>query len=815
MKMQFIWVLCMLTYSTLSEAQIGNGKISGIIRDGQNQASVGATVVLIAKQDSSIKKALLSDTDGAFSFKNLSKGNYLLKCTFIGFQPYASGILTIPETRTDLQVPVIILKASASKTLQEVVVTAKKPLTEQKIDRLVVNVDAMLTAASSNALEVLAKSPGVMIDLNDNISLNGKHSVLVLIDDRPTYMSTQDLGAYLRSLPGGVLDKIELISNPPARYDAAGGAIINIVLKKNRASGFNGSLNLSYNQGVYGRSNDALLLNYRTKKMNVSSNIGYGLDQNFSNETYDRHFYASDGTLKNSYLQSSRSSYKSNGWNGRLGMDYYLSRKTTLGVLFTGSIRPKTDQLNYTSRQYNNLMQLDSITNGYTNGVYKSNNVGVNMNLLHKFDSTGKVLAANIDYLNYRSNTNQFSPFTTYNADELVLNTQNHQFLVPSTVRILAAKIDYTHPLAGKAEWSAGIKSSYVVNDVESNWLNQNLEGITPDYGKSNHFVYTENINSAYLNLKKEWSRWAAQVGLRIENTQSKGHQLANPTSPDSTFKRNYTWVFPSFYLSYKLDKKTNNILLLNYSKRIRRPNYQQLNPFLFFRDKYSYSGGNPNLIPGYGQSIDLRYAYKHSLGITFTYSWDKNGVQAITKSVGDQFITRFENFYQGQSMGIIPNASFSPTSWWTLNANGVFLYILNRGNGDGVIINQKTNIHELEVFNQFRLGKTWNAELTGFFPGKQFFAQTKTASVYNISAGIQKTILKGQGSLRLTINDLFYSMKIKSHTIAIDQVSAFSTRRSDTRRIGFSFNYRFGKENNDRKRNNIGGAEDEKGRTN
>ncbi|QHV95369.1 outer membrane beta-barrel protein [Spirosoma endbachense] len=816
MKLYVLLPFAMLvTLSTPTKAQSIRGKIGGLIRDTQNRALSGATVILQERQDSTTHQAGLSDADGKFAFKSLPKGDYLLRCSYVGFQPYKSGLLSITETQPVLQLPVIILQTSTPKTLSEVVVTAKKPLVEQKIDRLIVNVDAMLTAAGSNALDVLAKSPGVMVNTNDDISLNGKRNVLVLIDDRPTYMSAQDLAAYLRSLPGGLLDKLELISNPPARYDAAGGAIINIVLKKNRATGFNGSLNLGYNQGVYGRSNNSLLLNYRTKKFNIFTNSSYSRDRNFSEETYSRYFYSDAKSLQSTILQTSRSSYTSNGWNGRIGMDYFASPKITIGILFTGSTRPKSDRLDYTSNQYTELMQLDSVSRGYINGLYQSKNTGINVNLSHKFDNRGKLLTANIDYLNFQSSTNQFSPIDTYRPDGQLAGTQERFFAIPSTVRIYAGKVDFTQPLAGKSEFSAGLKSSYVMTDTESNWLNQTGDGPVPDYGKSNHFQYTESINAAYVNLKKEWSRWGIQTGLRLENTQSKGHQLANPTTVDSTFHRSYSWLFPSLYLSYKVDKRGDNTLALSYSKRIRRPGYQQLNPFLFFRDRYSYSGGNPNLIPGYGQAIDLRYTFKQYVGVTLSYSWDKDGIDPITRVVGDQFITRPQNFYQGQSLGIIPNISFSPTSWWTVNISAVLLAIRNRGQTDGVTIDQQSNLHEVETVNQFQLSKSWSAELTGFFPGNQFFAQTKSSSIYNISAGLQKTILQGQGTLRLTVNDIFYSLVMNSQTVALNHISAFYTRQGDTRRVGFSFMYRFGKEANARKRNTVGSAEEEKQRTN
>jgi len=814
-RYSFVLLILLATRPFLGKAQVTNGKISGLIRDAQNKALPGATLILQQRADSTRKKASLSDADGAFDFKNLPQGDYVLSCSYVGFLPYNSGLLSITESQTVLRLPVIILQSSTPKTLNEVVVTAKKPLIEQKLDRTIVNVDAMLTAAGSHALDVLAKSPGVMVGANDDISLNGKRNVLVLIDDKPTYLSAQDLASYLRSLPGGLLDKVELISNPPARYDAAGGAIINIVLKKNRAAGFNGSVNLGYNQGVYGRQNHSLLLNYRTKRVNLFTNSSYTLDQNFSDETYSRYFYTDAGLLQSTIQQTSRSSYVSNGWNGRIGMDYFVSPKTTLGIQVTGSTRPRTDRLDYTSNQYTSLTQLDSVVRGYTDGRYQSTNSGINLNLSHKFDSTGKQLTADLDVLQYKANTAQLAPINTYLPTGQLTSSQDRAFIIPSSVQIIAGKLDYTQPMVGKAEFSAGLKTSLVMNDTESGWFNQTGDGMKQDYGKSNHFQYRETINAAYVNLKKYWSRWAIQTGLRLENTQSKGHQLANPASVDTTFRRHYTWLFPSLYLSYKLDKSGDNTLVMSYSKRIRRPGYQQLNPFLFYRDRYSYFGGNPNLIPGLGQSIELRYTYKQHLGLTFSYSWNKDGIEPITKAIGDQLITRYQNFSQSRFMGIIPNVSVSPTNWWTLNLSAVLLSIRNQGQADGVSIDQPSNLHEIETVNQFKLGKTWNAELTGFFPGRQFFAQSKSESIYTINVGLQKTMLQGQATMRLTVNDIFYTMVMHGQTVALNQVSAFYSRQSDTRRVGISFLYRFGKEANARKRNTVGSAEDEKMRTN
>lgn len=798
-----------------ARAQNDAGKISGVVADLQNKALSGAAITLMSLKDSTQKQTRIADKNGAFVFDKLENGTYMILITNIGFQLYRDDHLELNDTHRSIALPIVILMP-IGHNLKEVSITARRPLIEQKIDRTIVNVDAMITASGGNALEALSKSPGVIVDANDNISLNGKSGVLVLIDDRPTYMSGQDLAAYLRSLPAGTLDKLELISNPPARYDAAGGAVINIVLKKNRAAGFNGGVSFGYNQGRYGRSNDALNINYRTPRFNLFGNLSYSLDQNYSDETFARYFYNADGSLNSAALQNSYYKYSSNGWNGRLGMDYFLNANTTVGFMLAGNTRPRTDLLTYSNDQYNGNMVLDSLGRGYTGGKYQARNAGINLNMLHKFDNSGTQLTADLDYVHFYSDGDQLSPIDIYLPNGNLASEQQRQFLLPSGVNIYSGKMDFIHPIDGKGEFDAGIKSSYVVNDNQLNWFKGEDSNFAQDYALSNHFRYSENINSAYVNLKKEWKRWGVQCGLRIENTNASGRQFSNPAIPDSSFTKSYTHLFPSVYLSYKLDTAGNNTLILSYNEKIRRPGYQQLNPFLFYHNQYSYSAGNPNLVPYFDQYYELKYAYEQYIGITTGYWVGNNQSQPLTQASGDVFTTRPFNFINSRVYSLIPYFSFEPARWWTFRINAVLLYILNNGSAGDVTIHQKTNEHEIETSNELQLSKDWSAEVDGFFPGKQAFGQSQGDKAgYNISGGIRKTILHGQGTFSVNVNDVFHTLNSATQTIGINQVNAFSTRESDTRRIGIAFTYHFGKVANARKRNTNGSAEDEKGRTN
>ena len=721
------------------------------------------------------------------------------------------------------------------QTLKAAVVKGMKPLIEQKIDRTIVNVDAMITATGSNALEALSKSPGVMIDVNDNISLNGKSNVLVLIDNRPTYMSGQELAAYLRTLPAGTIDKLELIPNPPAQYDAAGGAVINIVLKKIHAAGFNGGINLGYNQGVYGRANEAVNFNYRLAKSNLFGNAGYGLDRNYSDQTFSRYFYNAAGGLDAAAFQNSGYHYRSDGWNGRVGMDLFTSPQTTLGFMVSGSTRPKTDLLTYRNMEYDGAGALDSSGRGTTSGRYVWRNIGINGNAAHTFKASGARLTADLDYVRFHAENYQHAPLSVVLPDGSLSSSEDRVFEYPGDTYIYSAKADLTRPLGGTAEFDAGMKFSYVFSDNRFDWFVVSGNKQTQDYSRSNDFRYKENINAAYVNYKRQWARWGIQAGVRTENTYSAGHQLANLVVPDSSFSRSYTNVFPSAFVSYKLDSAGRNTLVLSYTRKIRRPGYQQLNPFLFYQDQYSYSAGNPGLQPYCDNYFELKYAYKQYFGVTAGFWYNANGVQGLTQAYGEVFVSRPRNYILSRCFSLIPYVALRPARWWDLHFNAVLIYILNNGTAGGgtgaagsvtgaaggaagsVTVDQRTNVHEFETSNEFRISESWSAELDGFFPGKQTFGQTQSnRAPVNISGGVRKSILGDRGILSLNFNDIFHSFyKMATQTIDIAQVTAYSTKETDTRRIGIGFSYRFGKAANARKvRHDSGGAEDEQARS-
>lgn len=807
MKPLLILAICAFSFS-FALAQGPGKSISGSIKDIQNQPLAGATVTLLRAKDSSSIGSKAAKENGRFEFGNLSNEQYLLSISAVGHKKYFSSILTIDDKRTSIQLPAVIMVPLKNNMLKEAVVVAKKPLIEQDIDKTIVNVEAMITAATSNALEVLEKTPGITVGTDGEINLNNR-SVLVLIDGRPTYMSGQELAAYLRSLPGGMIDKIELMMNPPAKYDAAGGSVVNIRLKKSKIQGYTGSINMGYSQGFTGRFNSSLNLNYLRRKVNVFANMGYTKDGNYIVDEFDRTLFNSSNQVLSSVSLRNALSHLGYGGNIRTGIDYTLSSKTTIGVILSYNDRPRKENVNYISKTYNGNGVLDSVGTGNTHNEFRWRQSTANFNFQHKIDSTGKEITADINYITYKTTGDQL--LTNFvDASE----RDGYLYDLPSDVNIFTARADYSQPFKKKASFAAGLKTSFVKNDNVFDYYNMENDVPKPDYGKSNHFIYHENINAAYASGRKDWKRWGMQVGLRFENTQIKGEQLGNVMVPGTEFTRSYNGLFPNFAILYKLDSMGKHTLNVEYTRRLNRPGYQQLNPFLFFRDQYTYSSGNPYLRPTYNNNVTVSYRFKQYINASLMYDRLHDQIIGATKAEGDLFVNRPENVTGGFMVALMLNSNTNPTKWWMLNAHAATARFLNEGEVDDVKFKYIQWAWRTNIINQFRFKKDWSAELGFNYNSKMINWQRRVDPRIRTMAAIQKKILKGKGSIKFNVEDIFFTAIMQGEIVSIKQASSTFYNQMDTRRFGIAFNYNFGKETFSRKRRyNDNSADDLKGR--
>lgn len=802
-----VWMNIALTFA---QAQTPQSRIYGRVLDADGKNIEFATAALL--KDSVLVKTTFTEKDGLFSFDKLGYGKYLIKVSVVGSPIYQTDILVLSANHAVINLADIKIKAGATN-LKEVNISGQKAFVERKIDRTVVNVDALISNAGTTAMDVLSKSPGVNVDQNGAISLKGKSGVAIFIDDKPTYLSGADLDNYLRSLPSSSLDQIELMTNPPAKYDAAGnGGVINIKTKKTKIAGFNGGINLSLNQGELSRSNNSFNFNYRKDKINVFGNLSYNLNNSFTDLDLNRKYKNDDGSAKSYFNQNSYFRRHGNTFNLKTGLDYYASDRTTWGVVLTGMNRISKQVNNNTSNLSNASMQLDSVIRAENIDQIKYQNAGVNLNYRHKFKQAGRELTFDADYLLYRNQTDQ----TYYNFSYLPSGALKYQDILtgnlPSNIDIYTAKMDYSHPLENKWKIDAGVKTAYTKTDNIADYFNTANGKTNADYEKSNHFLYEENINAVYLNMSREGKRFSFQAGLRYENTVSNGHQLGNLIKPDSSFKRTYNSLFPTLYFSYKLDTAGNNQLGLNYGRRIDRPYYQDLNPFFSPLDKFTYYVGNPFLKPSFTQSIELSHTYKSKITTTFGYSWVRDEVNETIEILNGTYYSRPANVGKTRVANVSVNAEIDLTKWAKLNAYMEFAKIVSKTDFYTGFLVTNGSYFRTNPNVQFKISPTWNAEVNMSYQSKLSNVQFLLGSVHEFGAAVQKK-LSAKSTLKLTANDIFRDRIFNGVINNLAATEANWKNKQDSRNFVVSYSYRFGKAFSSPAKHESSGADAEKNR--
>ncbi|HEY8929077.1 MAG TPA: outer membrane beta-barrel protein [Mucilaginibacter sp.] len=795
-----------------ADAQTPAGKISGKILDESKKPLDGATVILLAAKDSAVVSTQLANQDGSFAFQNLKDDTYLIKASYIGYKNFISGNVIVSGQKP-VNLPGFILTA-AGKTLKEVSVIAQKAYVQQKIDRTVVNVGALISNTGANALEVLEKTPGVQVDADGNITFKGKSGVMVMIDDKPTYLSAANLATYLKSLPSTALDQIELMDNPPAKYDAAGNAgVINIKTKKNTIRGFNASVSADIAQGFYNRTNESINMNYRVNKVNIFANLSYNGQRTFRRLEIDRNYLDANGNSTSSLADISYFRPTDKNTNIKAGMDFYASPKTTWGVVFTGDISRNHDSSPVYSLLYGPGGGLDSTITSINTSKNKFDSKGINLNYTHKFDSTGRTLTFDLDYIRDVSGSSQLFVNNTYQPDGTLTNTKVLNDDLPAVINIYSAKADYTHPLKGKAKIEAGVKSSYVNTDNAANYFNV-IDGAEQiDYNNTNRFLYKENINAGYVNFNKDFGRWAIQTGLRVENTNGNGHQLGNAQKADSSFANHYTDLFPTAYITYHLDTAGHHVLAVSYGRRVGRPNYGSLNPFTFFVDEFTYFSGNPFLKPEFTDNYKLAYSYRSlfTLAVSYNHTADVQG-ETIHKN-GTVFISTTGNIGQRKTLDFSVSTNFQPTKWWSVNLYAEVYNNTYQGAFYTGYLNQSQVTFAGNGSNQFTISKTWNAEISGFYDSGGTYGQFVTLPKGMLNAAIQKKVLNNKGSIKLNVRDILHSFSPSGTITNIQNATATFHNFIDTRVATLGFTYAFGKSTNNPPKRETGGADSEQGR--
>ncbi len=805
--MKNITLVLLALVSSVSLYAQSNAKISGSLLDADGMPVGYANVILFTLADSNMVKAEITDDRGVFQMNGIEAGNYWIKASFVGLPDYKSEALQVAAGQT-LALPAFRLQPSTND-LTEVTVTATKPLVEVKPDKMVFNVEGSINAQGNTALELLRKSPGVMVDNNDNVMLQGRSGVQIYIDGKPSPLSSSDLAAYLETLQSSEIEAIEIITNPSSKYDAQGNAgIINIKIKKDKNLGANGSLDAGYSIGKLPMYNAKLSGNYRNKKVNLFGSYGYGDGRNRN--------------IFNLYREQSGLSFDQrnvnlgnwNNHNFRAGADFFLSKKSTIGLMANGNVNDY--QGNSNSRTPIGTLgsgTIDSLllASNRQNGMRSNYNFNAN----YAFDGgNGTTWNIDADYGLFENDGDEYQPnrYTDPTGTE-VYEERIYANETPTTIDIYTFKIDHERNLFG-GKVGTGIKLAQVNTDNTFNFYNVlNGENIL-DENRSNQFAYKENVNAAYLNYSGKFSdKINFQFGLRAEQTNSEGDLTAYVPTDNDNVKRSYLDLFPSGGLTYQVNQM--NSLQFTYSRRIDRPSYQDLNPFQNRLDELTFEKGNPFLNPQYSHNFQLTHTYKYMYNTSLSYSRTTDLITRITDTSGvsASFIT-WLNLAQQDVLSLSFSAPIQITKWWNSYMNLTGAHTSNTADyGDGKTVDLQAFSFNAYAQQTFSLPMDMKLEVSGWYASPGIWGGTfKMKSMGNVDIGVQKKILDGRANLKVAVSDVFRTNRWSG----ISQFGALYMEAGgnwDSRRLRVNFTYRFGSDEVKAARRRNTGLEDEKNR--
>ncbi|QPH38588.1 TonB-dependent receptor domain-containing protein [Pedobacter endophyticus] len=789
-------------------------RVEGNIVDEKAVAVPFAVVRLLNYPDTTVVNTVSTDLDGLFKIEQVKSGSYVMSVSIVGFKTKRIPVFSVTS---DFKIPPITIESS-SKQLQDVSISGKKPFIEHQIDKTVLNVENSITATGGTALEVLEKAPGVQIDRqSDQIKLNNKSGVLIMIDGKTNFLSGTDVTALLSNMSAEQISTIELITNPSSKYDAAGNAgIINIKLKRNKAYGTNGTASFNGGGGIMPNSPSDLYraglnlnLNHRSGKWNIFGNAAVARKSNFNNTFLDR-TTLSDG-IASSLTQNFDRKNKGVGFQGKVGADYYATEKTVYGVM----VDANTVDARLTNFSNTNI---NAVQNGVSTLSYilqdalsKSpvGNLTANFNIKHDFDTKGKTLTFDADYSGFSNKKNESFIANYLNANGDPTNQTNLRNNTDAQIDVYAAKTDLTLPVSKTVKIETGLKSSYVItnNDfLSAQFLNNVWQN---DLGKSNNFVYKENINAIYGNFSKEWKAWQIQVGLRAEHTHSNGKSVTDNNEVD----RNYLSLFPTAFLNQKISKNHN--IRYSYSRRVDRPNYQQLNPFVFYMDPLAVDQGNPFLKPQFTDNFEINYSYKE-VSLALNYSDTRDMITQISQQ---NDATRVINVIR-QNLGRFQNYSASVyvpikiAKWWSLQNNASVYYSkFDDPNLEGAAYKASKVAMNLYSSSSFTLPKNFSIELNFWLNTPRVSGVEKTTvTQYALNAGIQKTMLDKKLKLRLTMDDIFLT-NYWAGSLIYQNVNLNVVNHYTSRRANLNISYSFGNQNVKSARSRKTATDDIKGR--
>ena len=792
-SMKKILFFVFVTFSAFSFAQ----SIQGIVLDEIGEGLPFATLQLF-KADSSVQKVETTRLDGTFRFTNLTENNYRLEIRFIGFKVKTKLI----DLAMDKGVLGRITMDQSTTDIGEVTISADKPMIQVEADKTIFNVSQNLSTTGDNGVELLRKAPGLQVDNDDNIILEGKSGVTVYINGKQSFLQGQDLTNYLKSIRAEEIESIEIITQPSSKFDAAGsGGILNIILKREKGLGTKGSITNTFTYGDFGRNNTTLNLNHRSKNFAL-----FGTYSHFQGKS--TRFFDMLRTQGNNVFNGETESVQEIQ-NDRLnvGGDFYLNDRNTVSLSFSGNLR---DDLNK-STSVTPISKIDGAVDSVLRAPNVDDNKVVNLNATLNYtykDTVGRIFSTDFDIVRYQQDQSSLQPNIYLNPEETVELGRNENFQeTPIDITVLSGMVDYEQKL-WKGVFAVGAKVSSVQTDNTFDFYQVKSGSNNLDSNRSNQFDYVESILAGYVNYKYKLKKWSFQAGLRAEQTYSDG-DLTTLVGQDTSVSREYLNFFPSGGITYQVNRE--NTFALTYSRRIQRPSYRNLNPFESQINELSFRRGNPFLQPQFTHNIKLSNSYKYKLNTSVTYSYISDFFAEVTEAEGDRksFINT-RNVADQQVYNFSVSYPIKIKEWWSIYAS-TYLYYTNftPTHPDFIAINR--TVYGGFAQSTFTLPKNFRFEMSGWCSGPSIWRGTfKTKSIGSLSLALQKRWDKWTG--KVSFNDVLFTSPWRAEN-RFGDLFLTGTGGSDSRNVSLYLSYTFGQNDVKEKRRRSSAADDEKGR--
>ncbi|CAN5385173.1 outer membrane beta-barrel family protein [soil metagenome] len=804
---RILLLLSLIFISVFGNASVqSDSPIVGHIMDIKQNPVPFAVVSLLKAEDSSLVKGMITDDLGNFSFEYVKSGKYLLEINASGFSKTTEGPFDVNADEKKI-IPDIVL--TASKELEDVEIAAVMPLFTQRADMLIMNIENSPVRIIGTAWDLLSTVPGVVVDQNSGITLKGKSGVMIYIDGRNTFLSGDQLQSYLQGISAADIIRIEIISNPSAKYDAQGsGGILNLITRKGSQQGFNGSVRAGYGQAVYSKFDGGLNFNYAKEKYNI-----YG-KYNAADRQYLQRAYINRNitynTITSNYNQHSNTVGNPFGQNAKLGVDFYAKHDITWGISLAGAKElDKSNAINSTiisetgNDSTNELLQKNKVTDDFNNGA-------LNFYFKQQYDTNGRELSASVDAIKYKTQNNQ--NFDLNYLDMHGVQTSSSELQrsdALSDINIFVGQIDYSHPLNKKYKLETGIKSSYVEtsNDLIFDLFNNNIW--ENDTTRSNKFIYKETVNAGYLTGYADWGKLQIMAGLRAEQTISDGN---SPTTGDH-LKNSYVQLFPSVFILQKLAK--NHALNLTYARRVNRPGYNSLNPFISYLDKYTYEQGNPFLQPEISNNLELAYSFMEALYVTVGAGRTNHAMTDVTNQVDSTGI----GYKTTVNLNTVDNAYFGIST--PIPIGNWFLAQIDLGEGYtryNSVLFDSTYDHSSWSFSanstfSFSLKKNFKIQTWAWYQAPGTYGIFQTKSKFGSGISISKNFFEKSLMTSIAVYDIFNTSGMRA-SINYQNQDVYIEFRPETPRVQFRVSYSFGNKKAQRKAEEKSGAEDLQNRT-